>query len=153
MKIAIITLPFNDNYGGILQGYALREYLRNRGHEVIHIEEKSKQSLVHWSQMRFDFWWFTRRFIGEPVYRAIGKSRVIQYEQAKATRENTRKIRAFVKSNLDVKKVSNFSEIKKHGFDCIVVGSDQIWWPLYYPEIESAFLSFAESWEVKKVTY
>ena len=34
MKIAIVTLPFHTNYGGVLQAYALRRVLMEMGHEV-----------------------------------------------------------------------------------------------------------------------
>lgn len=34
MKIGILTLPFNNNYGGLLQSYALQTHLKNQGHEV-----------------------------------------------------------------------------------------------------------------------
>ena len=34
MKIGILTLPLNLNYGGILQAFALQDVLRRMGHEV-----------------------------------------------------------------------------------------------------------------------
>lgn len=34
MKIGILTLPLNLNYGGILQAFALQDVLRSMGHEV-----------------------------------------------------------------------------------------------------------------------
>ena len=35
MKIAIITQPICNNYGGILQSYALQTLLERNGHTVI----------------------------------------------------------------------------------------------------------------------
>ena len=35
MKIGIITLSFNNNYGGYLQAYALQTILESLGNEVI----------------------------------------------------------------------------------------------------------------------
>ena len=35
MKIAILTQPLIQNYGGILQCYALQTILQNMGHEVV----------------------------------------------------------------------------------------------------------------------
>lgn len=35
MKIGIETLPFNTNYGGILQSYALMTYLKKIGHHPL----------------------------------------------------------------------------------------------------------------------
>ena len=34
MKIGLLTLPFNNNYGGLLQCYALQTFLKKQGHEV-----------------------------------------------------------------------------------------------------------------------
>ena len=41
MKIGILTLPFNVNYGGILQSYALQTYLMSKGHQVVIINRNS----------------------------------------------------------------------------------------------------------------
>src|SRR5690554_2292361 len=35
LKIGILTQPLHDNYGGLLQAYALKETLQSLGHEVI----------------------------------------------------------------------------------------------------------------------
>lgn len=48
MKIAILTLPFHSNYGGIIQNYALQTILERMGHEVYTINlnrPKAKLSL------------------------------------------------------------------------------------------------------------
>ena len=34
MKIAILTVPFNNNYGGFLQAFALKKVLKGMGHDV-----------------------------------------------------------------------------------------------------------------------
>lgn len=34
MKIAILTVPFNNNYGGFLQAFALKKVLKDMGHDV-----------------------------------------------------------------------------------------------------------------------
>ena len=34
MKIGILTQPLGENYGGILQAYALQKVLRNLGHQA-----------------------------------------------------------------------------------------------------------------------
>jgi hypothetical protein len=43
MKIAILTMVFNNNYGGMLQAYALLKYLRRLGHETTLINVKYKR--------------------------------------------------------------------------------------------------------------
>ena len=59
MRIAIVTLPFHTNYGGVLQAYALRRVLMEMGHEV------SVLALRH--GMPLPVWWkapavYVRRF-------------------------------------------------------------------------------------------
>lgn len=49
--------------------------------------------------------------------------------------------------------VGDFSEIKESDFDAIVVGSDQIWRPKYFSQIEHAYLDFTEGWNIKRVAY
>ena len=44
MKIAILTLPFNFNYGGLLQAYALQEVLKNMGHEVVFLNRRKNRN-------------------------------------------------------------------------------------------------------------
>lgn len=34
MKVAILTVPFNNNYGGFLQAFALKKVLKGMGHDV-----------------------------------------------------------------------------------------------------------------------
>jgi len=38
MKIAILTQPLHNNYGGLLQAYALQKVLLNMGHEVLVVD-------------------------------------------------------------------------------------------------------------------
>ena len=45
MKIALLNLPFDNNYGGNLQRYALIKVLQGMGHEVEHINLQCHYSL------------------------------------------------------------------------------------------------------------
>ena len=45
MKIALLNLPFDNNYGGNLQRYALIKVLQGMGHEVEHINLHCSYSL------------------------------------------------------------------------------------------------------------
>ena len=40
MKIGILTVPFNNNYGGYLQSFALMTVIRNLGHDVVLINRR-----------------------------------------------------------------------------------------------------------------
>lgn len=42
MKIALLTLPLNSNYGGVLQAFALKSHLTRLGHEVWLIDNRKR---------------------------------------------------------------------------------------------------------------
>ncbi len=153
MKIAILTLPLNDNYGGILQAYALREALTRRGHEVLHIEEDSQGTMMHWSARRFYGWWYTHRLLRQLVSLWLNKDINRIYRKTYDVRRRTTEIRRFVRNNVPRLVLNKFENLKDKRFDCLIVGSDQIWRPLYYNHIEDTFLSFAQGWHIKKMAY
>lgn len=43
MKIGILTHPLHNNYGGLLQAYALKETLLSLGHETVIINRRSNK--------------------------------------------------------------------------------------------------------------
>ena len=43
--------------------------------------------------------------------------------------------------------------MKSSDFDAIVVGSDQVWRPLYFSKIEDAYLGFAKDWDIRRIAY
>lgn len=53
-KIAVLNLPFDNNYGGNLQRYALITILKGMGHQVEHINLQSRYSLP-WFKKPFSF--------------------------------------------------------------------------------------------------
>lgn len=149
MKIAILTLPLVDNYGGILQAYALREFLASQGHEVIHVEKKGTDSFIHYTDLNFNIWWYSKRLFKS----CLNNKLKLQYQRVLKIRNNTKELRRFVEENIPRVIVASWGDLKKLGIDCIVVGSDQIWSPIYYKNIKDAFLHFAQGWEIKKISF
>lgn len=70
--------------------------------------------------------------------------------EAPVIRQN---IEPFIRKRINIKIVDDFSQLNEKDFDAIVVGSDQIWRPLYVKHIESAFLDFAQDWNIKRIAY
>lgn len=147
MRIGILTLPFHTNYGGILQAYALQTVLERMGHDVQVIHTpfvRPKASLITKS----------KRLIKKALGRYEG---YLDFEE----RTNqwlpivTQNIMPFIKSNIKRSKLyNNYSEIAEKDFDCICVGSDQIWRPkMLLCDISKAFLSFAKDWDIKRIAY
>ena len=130
MRIAILTLPLHVNFGGILQCYALQTVLERMGHEV---------SVLNTDFVNVGYKTRIGLFIKRLVKTCIGKES--KFYGWKTEREITQKY-------------TNLSFLKKDDFDVIIVGSDQIWRPLYYQPIADAYLKFAKNWtSIKRIAY
>lgn len=148
MKIGILTLPLHTNYGGILQAYALQTVLGRMGHEVSLIE-------THRKPLKLPLWKAPLSY-GKRILKNIsGHPFPIFYEQ-KVNRE-TPVVRQYTDKFIDkyIKRriVNNYTDVHENDFDAIIVGSDQIWRPEYFPNIETAYLDFTEGWNIKRVAY
>lgn len=148
MRIGIITLPLHTNYGGILQAYALQTVLERMGHDVCLIEERRKPlSLPLWKAPLSYGKRILKNIFGHPC--PIFYERKINRETP-IVRQNTDKfINRYIKRRI----VDCFSDLNESDFDAIVVGSDQIWRPKYFPNIEHAFLDFAKDWNIRRIAY
>lgn len=150
MRIAILTIPLNANYGGILQAYALQTTLENLGgHDVVVLDNpyllkmppKFLRPLV-----------YVMRLVGRKLGMYHGN---IKKEVAKNTYcANTSH---FVNANIHEYYINGLKDIPKDRFDAIVVGSDQIWrsyfFHLYFGEMPDAFLRFTDGWNIKRIAY
>lgn len=150
MKIGILTLSFNINYGGVLQAYALQYVLKNMGHEVYFIEIVDKPMKLPIYKMPYSY---SKRIIKN----ILGHKCPILYEQ-KYNKEKSiiqQNIDRFIKKYLNVIKYNSFYSISEHEYDIIIVGSDQVWRPKYFysDEIENAYLKFAENWKIRRIAY
>lgn len=147
MRIGILTLPLNYNYGGILQAYALQNVLKRLGHDVklinvpFHREEVSLKIKI-------------KRFISKIIGNYKG---YICYEEKMnkwlpiMTIETNKFIKKYIKLTGEI---SSYMDININDFDAIVVGSDQVWRPcMFQKDISMAYLSFAQSWNIKRIAY
>lgn len=143
MKIGILTLPLHTNYGGILQAYALQMVLERMGHEVVILDKPFRLYFkLRSKEIRRRLWkkcrgkWNDRIFREEYAYSVVSQH-----------------TRPFIRKYLHVKEVSDFSKLKQKGIEAIVVGSDQVWRAIWQPHIEHMFLSFAQEWNICRVSY
>lgn len=151
MKIGILTLPLHTNYGGILQAYALQTVLERMGHEVKVIDRNICRPLP----LRKMPMTYLKRMVKKYIYH---KDIRVFSEQYNA------KIYPLLQCNTDefiqeyinrifVRKLDQLSRRKM--FDVIVVGSDQVWRPIYFgvDDIENAFLKFTFGQDIKRIAY
>lgn len=151
MRIAIITLPLIGNYGGILQNYALQTVLKRMGHTVETIT-------LPWELQQP--WWrkplaYGKRSIDKYVLRR--RKMPVFYEQwyNRTLPILVHDMWNFVEEHIHTRRVENFTDISEGEYDAFVVGSDQIWRPMYsYRPITNAYLDFTKNWKnTKRVAY
>jgi len=151
MKIGIITLPFNWNYGGILQTYALQVVLKELGHEAVTINRNSVLMSFKMKVMSF-----VRRSILKVILR---KDVVVRTWPTKAEEKLIRKhTDRFIKENVATtdlfRSEADFKNISKYEFEAFVSGSDQVWRPKYSPILKNQFLGFlGNNTKTKRISY
>lgn len=149
MKIGLLTLPFNNNYGGYLQAYALMSVLKQLGYDVELIYRKHNRR-----KLTFRIKHIIKNTINILIRRKRGS---IIPNQEKELRDKGKLMMSFVDKNIIPRTIPLYStkELKLYTdkrYDAIIVGSDQIWRPEYVPSVENFFLTFL-SGETKRIAY
>lgn len=152
MKIGILTVPFNNNYGGYLQAYALLTTLKKMGHEPTLIMYRHKKEKVG---IRLKIKFFVKNFIKGII---DGKLYPLLYDREKIIAYKGKEMMKFESHYLNPQTDKFYTdEALKHGckdcFDAICVGSDQVWRAIYVPNIENYFLAFTNGWNLKRYAY
>ena len=139
MKIGILTQPLRNNYGGLLQAYALKKVLEDLGNEVWILQREAPQ----WYER-------TRSFLIAPKLKMVMKvilrkpSGLTQEESKLISRETDKFVNKYFLNKsprlLSTLKLKEY--VEENGFDAIVVGSDQVWRPFYNADIRNNFLDF-----------
>ena len=147
MKIAVTTFwDSNDNYGQLLQCYALQEYLKKLGHEPF---------LVRYRQApapRVGFKWknLPKYLSHLPAYGTLltdsiaYKLRMLRYGDDQES--DVRKFKEFLNANIALSPVLSKEELYTNppSADAYICGSDQIW-----GGDEAYYLSYAPEGSVK----
>ena len=150
MRIGVLTLPLHNNFGGILQAYALQQVLNNLGHDAMLIDKSKYVSLGPWYK-KYPI------YLKRAIRKCLGGENLII--RADVAINNTLKIIAthtepFIEKYIKRIFTRDFSNLRKGDFDAFVVGSDQIWRPKYFfSKIENAYLDFAKEWDIKRIAY
>ena len=147
MNIAIVTLPLTNNYGGLLQNFAMQQILRKLGHNTITIDIKAKSNTPLW--LFFCSWIKTILLYFIPRKRRKFAKFVLYYHRKKWSADF---MSSFVKTTQMFKRLEK-KIILDYRIDGIVVGSDQVWRPKYNCRLEDMFLKFAERIPIKRVAY
>lgn len=121
MKIGILTYHRAHNYGAMLQAYALRTYLYNQGHDVEFID--------YWPDSHNKQYTLFKPIRGKSLYFKLLN---IISDSVTLIRRTIRmnKFNNFRKKHLGINDSIKYTTNKEpiiERYDCVVVGSDQIW--------------------------
>ena len=147
MKIGILTLPLVNNYGGILQNYALQQIIKQLGCDPITFRSLNKH-------LRYSYW----PLIVIKVLIAKLLNRPSSFPELPLTvRKRYKKQEQFIRTNIVTthKKYIYLSNdiIQQYDLDAIVVGSDQVWRPMYNTRITDMFLGFCTKRNIRRIAY
>ena len=158
MKIGILTQPLLDNYGGLLQNYALQQVLKRMGHEPVTLDWDTKFESIHkrplWKKI-ISFLCYPLFFCWKRVYTKKAKYVLTSMEKGVISQYNEQ----FINNNIiHTQKFIRVEEIieyvKKEGINTFIVGSDQVWRPKYNAgAIFQMFLYFTKNLDVKRIAY
>lgn len=154
MKIGILSQPLYNNYGGLLQSFALLNILKDLGHDVWIIDrDYSKISFI--SRLIY----YTKYFISHYFLRHKQSYAIPLYLLTEREKKIISKYtHQFVNTYLipRTSRIYTNAEIRKvhsYNFQSLIVGSDQVWRPAYSPNIYNYFLDFVPNNKVKKISY
>lgn len=125
MKIALLNLPFDNNYGGNLQRYALVKVLQNMGHDVTYLFLKSNlKNPSIFKQITFTFKYILRFVLRRKTWnwKSVVLPKNIYEENCKAIYPFLDKYIPHTKEIYDIEELKEFTE-----YDVFIVGSDQVW--------------------------
>lgn len=143
MKIAIVTQSLLNNYGGILQNFALQRILQQE--DIIPVT-------IDWLPPRTPLTIYILSWLKTLLLRFVGKKRPFATIKRPVSRDAI--FNTFIKKNIfKTQCVSNFAKVNLNDFDVIIVGSDQVWRPKYNCCVEDMYLKFAQDLHIKRIAY
>lgn len=124
IKVALINLPFDNNYGGNLQRYALIKVLLDLGCNIEHIYMRKYQHLP----------WFLipYKYLGRILFNIFRKNkkpvRIEKYINNISDINNERVLEFYNKYIPHTRIITSKNELLKlPPYDAYIVGSDQVW--------------------------
>ena len=136
-KIVILTLPLGNNYGGLMQAYALQRVVSGMGYDAVTdryaCKNKSWKSYFLWLYLPVKY--FLLRLLGKKM---LDPGSIIQRNE---------NLSHFINEN--IRTVDFFKGHKRptrndiENYDVFLVGSDQVWRKKYV-NIQSYLLSFLD---------
>lgn len=152
-KIALLNFPFDNNYGGNLQRFALMQVLQEMGSDVTHL-----QTVFHeYVPGRFPLYTILKR-IGRILLKGSNEDPFREIRQnLKYKKENKTVIPFYEKYVKHTKPIKTYQELQDYNdYEAYIVGSDQVWrrtMSFRFP-FSSMFLDFVKDKAgIKRIAY
>lgn len=152
MKIGILTVPFNNNYGGYLQAFALMSVLKQMGHEpTLIMRRQNKRRMFIKAGIKYFIMGIYHSFKNKKMCPLIYKTeRDFEYLGSNMHQFVDKRMlpqSPYLYTSEDLKRYCDGK------FGAYIVGSDQVWRAIYVPDIANYFLDFTSGWNVKRIAY
>ena len=132
-KIAILSFINTKNYGGLLQAFALQNFLKSNGCEAFHVNYKAPEAITGNPAKRF-----LRK-----IYKRLS---FLFFDKTRNKNEKTFRAKISLSTPCSAKE-----DIAKIPCDCFIVGSDQVWNP-FLNNFDNAYLLLFET-TARKVAF
>ena len=152
MKIGILTQPLHNNYGGLLQNYALQQVLIRAGHEVETLDQQNKE----YNRLHVYLYRQKMRLLHILLPNKYSKVRYQPNddEQVIIRQHTNHFINTYINCSSSIHSFEDFKSVaQSRQYDAYVVGSDQCWRPCYNQFLSSMFLDFVKDKQVKRIAY
>lgn len=149
MKIGILTQPLANNYGGLLQNFALQYVLKGLGHTPVTINMPYALLEENRDWVRC-VWRCVKRLRGDKSILFLNSNKQLNFFNTPGERQRT-----FIQKHINVTELSGggFEEfINTNGLDAVIVGSDQVWRKAFSPDLPVYFLRDVPD-NVKRIAY
>jgi len=157
MTVGILTQPLTNNYGGLLQAYALQTIIERMGHEVVilnrpmpFVPDTANDAFIP-SAIRF-VKNCVKFLMRKPIIKVYHE--LLPQQHIVANRLTEIFVVTYHHKSPDFSTTESLAVYcRKHGIEAFVVGSDQCWRPMYSPCLPNYYLDFAKDWNVKRISY
>lgn len=156
MKIGIVTQPLVNNYGGLLQNFALQTVLRKLGHDAITIDQRVFPPEKPIAFIYRNASVFVRNIVktilrrGEIKELPYFRKRKVSYPSI----VNKNFIDQYIKHTPIVYGKKQTRKLcRQMGINAYIVGSDQVWRKNMNSRMANNFLDFTEEQNVVRISY
>lgn len=154
MKIALLNLSVDNNFGGNLQRFALIKVLQSLGHDVVFLNLRTRYKL-DWYKYPYSY---TKRLVKRYV---LGEKIPIRYEAYKSLEmeklceKQKDFFDKYIPHSRTLYKIEDLKKEVEKGYDALIVGSDQVWRKRMTRQIglKNYFLDFLGKSPMKRIAY